>query len=124
MLRMSSELQMPLPTTGGSAGSKDLLYSRIHQNGNFSFILDPAVSCVDLFPDPVLEFLANNGSDDVADIGPRQLEDLFSLTGQGPHGFSVWMAFCVLDKVFNRQVIEIWNLDHLNLITADAPSLI
>ena len=121
---MKGELKTPVLTAGGSAGSKNLLYRRIHQNANFSFILDPAISCIDLFSDPVLEFLANEGPDDVADVGPGQLEDLFSLTGQGPHGFSVWVAFCVLDKVLDRQVIEIGHLDHVNLITADAPSLV
>lgn len=121
---MNSELKIPVPTAGGSAGSKNLLYRRIHQNADFSFILDSAIACIDLFSDPVLEFLTYDGSDHIADVGPWQLEDLFSLTGQGPHGFSVWVAFCVLDEVLDRQAVEIGHLDHLNRITADAPSLV
>ena len=34
------------------------------------------------------------------------------------------MAFCVLDEVFDGQVIEVWHLDHLHLITANAATLI
>ena len=118
------KLKTPVLTAGGSAGSEDLLDLRVHHDADLSFVLYPTVSSIYFFTNPVLEFLANEGPDDVADVGAGQLENLFSLTGQGPHGFSVWVAFCVLDKVFDRQVIEVGHLDHVNLITADAPSLV
>ena len=115
---------MPVPTAGGSAGSENGFDLRVHHDADLSLVLYPPVSSIDLFTNPVLEFLADNGPDNVGDVRPGQLEDLFSLTGQGPHGLSVWVAFCVLDEVLNGQAIEVWHLDHLHLITADASSLV
>ena len=121
---MNCELKIPVPTAGGSAGSENGFNRWIHHDANLSFILNPAISCVDLLSDPVLELLADNGPDNVGDVRPRQLEDLFSLTGQRSHCLSVWVTFCVLDKVLDGQAIEVWHLDDLHLITADASALI
>ncbi len=78
---MNSELKTPVLTAGGSAGSEDLLYRRIHHDADLSFVLYPTVSSIYFFTNPVLEFLADDGPDDIGDVRSGQLEDLFSLTG-------------------------------------------
>ena len=124
MLRMNCELKRPVPTASGSAGTENSFNLRIHHDADLSLVLYPTVSSIYFLTNPVLEFLPDNGPDNVGDVRSRQFEDLFSLTGQSSHGISVWVAFCVLNEVINGQAIEIWHLDHLHLITADASSLV
>ena len=112
------------PTACGGAGSEDPFNFWIHHDAYLPLVLDSSVSGINPFPNPVFEFLANNGLDDVGDVGTRQLENLFVLAGQSPHGLAVWMALSIFDEVLDGQVVKVRHLDHLHLITADAMTLV
>ena len=121
MKGMSKEM---IRTAGGGGRSEDLLDRRVHHDAHLSFVLDSAVSGVGSCPHELLEVSADDRLNDVGDVGPWELEDLLPLNGQGPHGLLVLVPLGELDELLDRQAVEVRHLDHLDLVAADASTVV
>ena len=90
---------------------------RVHVDSEVLLLDELLVPLGDLLVDPVLERLADDGVDEVGDVGPGQLLHLSRLHGQ--RLLYCWVALGVMEHGSRAESLEVRHLDGLHLRRLD-----